>query len=124
MHIAQNALLLAPFDTAAPHPTSKAKPGHPTVETHFSCLNLWSRSFRRYRKFMTKDELGLDIDGLVGLGPRLPSQIPLDHNSTQHLKHLVHLTLNFMLPRDQDPKILEIFGLGQYTSPTRGGNPP
>ena len=48
-------------DVQAPHPISKAEPGHPAEETHFSRLYLRSRSFGHYPKFMTIGE-GWNVD--------------------------------------------------------------
>ena len=51
-------------DVRAPHPISKAEPGHPAEETHFSCLYSRSRSFGHYPKAVTVGE-EWNVDQLV-----------------------------------------------------------
>ena len=48
-------------DVRAPHPISKAEPGHPAEETHFSRLYSRSRSFGHYPELMTIGE-GWNVD--------------------------------------------------------------
>uniref|UniRef100_A0A8C6LZV4 Nucleolar protein 12 n=1 Tax=Nothobranchius furzeri TaxID=105023 RepID=A0A8C6LZV4_NOTFU len=102
----------------APHPISKAEPGHPTEETHFGRLYPRSRSFGHYPKLMTIGE-DWDVDRPVNREPGFLAQLPLPHDrSAQRPHHCrrrtnppVDLPIPPTLTREQDPEILKLLHL-------------
>uniref|UniRef100_A0A8C6KI56 Ig-like domain-containing protein n=1 Tax=Nothobranchius furzeri TaxID=105023 RepID=A0A8C6KI56_NOTFU len=102
----------------APHPISKAEPGHPTEETHFGRLYPRSRSFGHYPKLMTIGE-DWDVDRPVNREPGFLAQLPLHHDrSAQRPHHCrrrtnppVDLPIPPTLTREQDPEILKLLHL-------------